>query len=69
MWQERFDKRQTPHGRDYYWLTGEFINMDKGEDTDEWALEHGYISVVPVQFDLTAHHAMQTLNSWKLNNS
>lgn len=67
MWQERFDKRQTPHGRDYYWLTGEFINMDNGEDTDEWALEHGYISVVPVQFDLTAHHAMQTLNSWKLN--
>lgn len=68
MWQERFDKRKTPHGRDYYWLTGEFVNMDNGEDTDEWALEHGYISVVPVQFDLTAHHAMQTLNSWKLNN-
>lgn len=67
MWQERFDKRQTPHGRDYYWLTGEFVNLDKGEDTDEWALENGYISVVPVQFDLTAHHAMQTLNSWKLN--
>lgn len=67
MWQERFDKRQTPHGRDYYWLTGEFVNLDNGEDTDEWALEHGYISVVPVQFDLTAHHAMQTLNSWKLN--
>lgn len=67
MWQERFDKRQTPMGKDYYWLTGKFVNLDKGEDTDEWALEHGYISVVPVQFDLTAHHAMQTLNSWKLN--
>jgi 5'-nucleotidase len=67
MWQERFDKRQTPMGKDYYWLTGKFVNLDNGEDTDEWALEHGYISVVPVQFDLTAHHAMQTLNSWKLN--
>jgi 5'-nucleotidase len=67
MWQERFDKRQTPMGKDYYWLTGKFVNLDKGEDTDEWALEHGYISVVPVQFDLTAHHAMQTLNGWKLN--
>ncbi|MDV6168946.1 5'/3'-nucleotidase SurE [Flavobacterium sp. DG1-102-2] len=67
MWQERFDKRQTPMGKDYYWLTGKFVNLDKGEDTDEWALENGYISVVPVQFDLTAHHAMQTLNSWKLN--
>lgn len=66
-WKESFDKRQTPHGRDYYWLTGEFINQDKGEDTDEWALEHGYISLVPVQFDLTAHHAMQQINTWNLN--
>lgn len=67
MWQERFDKRQSPMGKDYYWLTGKFVNLDNGEDTDEWALENGYISVVPVQFDLTAHHAMQTLNSWNLN--
>ena len=66
-WEEKFDKRKNPQGRDYYWLTGEFVNLDNGDDTDEWALEHGYISVVPVQFDLTAHHAMQDLNSWKLN--
>ncbi|WPO80504.1 5'/3'-nucleotidase SurE [Flavobacterium sp. KACC 22761] len=64
---QKFDKRQTPHGKDYYWLTGKFTNEDKGEDTDEWALENGYISVVPVQFDLTAHHSMQQLNTWKLN--
>jgi hypothetical protein len=55
----KFDKRQTPQGRDYYWLAGEFVNQDKGEDTDEWALGNGYVSVVPVQFDLTAHHAAQ----------
>ncbi len=67
MWIERFDKRQTPFGRDYYWLTGEFVNYDKGEDTDEWALANGYVSVVPVQFDLTAHHAIQTLNTWNFN--
>lgn len=66
-WIERFDKRQTPYGRDYYWLTGEFINYDKGEDTDEWALNNGYVSVVPVQFDLTAHHAIQTLNQWNFD--
>ncbi|RYY08543.1 MAG: 5'/3'-nucleotidase SurE [Chitinophagaceae bacterium] len=69
MWVERFDKRQNPQGKDYYWLTGEFVNMDKGEDTDEWALENGFISMVPVQFDLTAYHAMQQLNTWKLNES
>ncbi len=66
MWQEEFDKRTNPQGKEYYWLTGKFINLDKGTDTDEWALENGYISIVPVQFDLTAHHAMQQLNSWEL---
>ncbi len=65
-WAEKFDKRTNPQGRDYYWLTGEFINEDKGDDTDEWALENGYVSVVPVQFDLTAHHVIQELNSWEL---
>lgn len=66
-WVEKFDKRQTPQGRDYYWLTGEFVNQDSGEDTDEWALKNGYISVVPVQFDLTAHHAIQKLNTYNFN--
>ncbi len=66
LWVEKFDKRQTPQGKDYYWLTGEFVNHDKGEDTDEWALENGYISIVPVQFDLTAHYAIQELNTWNL---
>ena len=66
-WVEEFDKRTNPMGRDYYWLAGKFVNMDNGEDTDEWALANGYVSVVPVQFDLTAHHAIQKLNTWKLN--
>ena len=66
-WVEEFDKRTNPMGRDYYWLAGKFVNMDKGEDTDEWALANGYISVVPVQFDLTAHHTIQQLNTWKFN--
>lgn len=67
LWMEKFDKRKTPQGRDYYWLTGEFVNQDHGEDTDEWALANGYVSVVPVQFDLTAHHAIQQLNTWNWN--
>jgi 5'-nucleotidase len=53
-------------GKEYYWLTGKFVNHDKGEDTDEWALANGYISIVPVHFDLTAYHAVQQLNSWDL---
>lgn len=68
-WKERFDKRTSPSGRDYYWLTGEFELLDKGEDTDEWALSQGYVSLVPTQFDLTAHHAIQNLNNWRLHES
>ncbi len=66
-WKEKFDKRTNPMGKDYYWLTGEFELLDKGEDTDEWALANGFISVVPTQFDLTAHHAIQDVNNWSLN--
>ena len=65
-WVEEFDKRKNPQGRDYYWLSGKFVNLDHGEDTDEWALENGFVSLVPVQFDMTAHHAIQNFNSWDL---
>ncbi|MXV16989.1 5'/3'-nucleotidase SurE [Hufsiella ginkgonis] len=64
---EEFDERQDPHNRNYYWLTGKFQANDNGEDTDVWALDHHFASVVPVQFDLTAHHAITILNSWKFN--
>lgn len=66
-WVEKFDERTNPHGKKYYWLTGTFVNHDKGADTDEWALANGYVSIVPVQFDLTAYHAMQQLNTWELS--
>ena len=68
-WAEEFDKREDPYKRPYYWLTGVFENYDKGEDTDVWALDNGYVSVVPVQFDLTAHHAIPILNSWDFGDS
>ncbi|TMU55590.1 5'/3'-nucleotidase SurE [Flagellimonas algicola] len=66
-WREQFDKRTSPTGKDYYWLSGEFELLDKGQDTDEWALSQGYVSVVPTQFDLTAHHAIPQVNNWCLN--
>lgn len=65
-WVEEMDKRVNPHGKEYYWLTGKFVDLDGGEDTDIWALNNNYVSVVPVQFDLTAHHFIQKLNSWKM---
>ena len=52
-WEEQFDHRVDPRGKDYYWMVGKFKNMDEGRDTDVQALEDGYASVVPVKFDLT----------------
>jgi 5'-nucleotidase len=63
-WEDRFDKRLDQFGTPYYWLTGNFENHDKGEDTDLYALSKGYASVVPVHFDMTAYHAMSELNNW-----
>lgn len=57
-YEEDFIERNDPGNRKYYWLTGKFLNMDKGRDTDVWALEHNYVSIVPVQFDLT-HYAQK----------
>lgn len=56
--EEDFEERTDPSGKKYYWLTGEFVNFDKDEDTDVWALENNYVSVVPVYFDLT-HYAIK----------
>jgi len=64
-WIEEFDKRTDPRGREYYWLTGEFKNLDNGKDTDEFALENNYISIVPIQFDLTAYQFIKELSNWK----
>ena len=60
-YEEKFDERKDPNGRKYYWLTGEFLNFDKGKDTDVWALEHNYISVVPVEFDMTNYQLKEKL--------
>ena len=63
---EDFVERQDPHGRHYYWLTGEFMNFDKGKDTDVWALANNYVSVVPVQFDMTNYTLKTQLQKiWK----
>ncbi len=62
-WQEEFDRRVDPFERQYFWLTGSFVNQDNGEDHDEWAIQHNYASIVPVSFDMTAYHAISILNN------
>ena len=66
-WIETFDSRKDPANKDYHWLTGEFYNRENQKDTDQWALDNNYVSVVPVHFDFTAHKALDHIQKWKFN--
>lgn len=65
FWQEEFDKKLDPRGREYYWLVGKFINIEpEAADTDEWALRNGYVSIVPVQVDMTDYKTLKKAETW-----
>ncbi len=66
-WNEDFDHRTDPLGKEYYWLTGEFVLHEDSNETDVWALKNNYISVVPIQFDFTAHDVIPEINTWKFD--
>jgi 5'-nucleotidase len=66
FWQEEFEKRTDPGGRDYFWLTGKYHNTEPdAEDTDEWALKNNYIAVVPIRIDLTCYSTIELIKNWK----
>jgi 5'-nucleotidase len=66
-WTKEYAKRTDPRGGSYFWLTGNFENHEpESEDTDEWALDHGYISIVPTKIDLTAYEAIESVAKWEL---
>lgn len=63
-WREHFVRHEDPRGREYFWLTGEYVNTEpESGDTDEWAVSHGYVAVVPVQVDMTDYRRMEVLKS------
>ena len=64
FWADRFDKRLDQFGNPYFWLTGEFAEVNPKENTDLEALKNGYVSIVPTHFDLTNYQAIQTLQDW-----
>lgn len=66
-WIEEFDRRKDPSGNPYFWLTGKFINYDEGKtDTDVWAVKNGFVSVVPIQFDMTNYTSLSVLDKWNM---
>ncbi len=66
-WVEEFDSRKDPREQDYFWLTGYFDKLDVESDTDQWALDNNYVSVVPMHYDFTAHKEINTIKKWQLN--
>jgi len=63
-WEESFAERKDPYNRTYYWLSGTFVNLDTGENTDVFAVENGFVSVTPIHHDLTAYSALDSLEKW-----
>lgn len=68
-WEEGFDERVDPFDRPYYWISGTFVNLDEGDGTDIDAIEDGYVSVTPLQHDLTAHEHLEDLQTddWSID--
>ncbi|MEZ4700366.1 MAG: 5'/3'-nucleotidase SurE [Rhodothermales bacterium] len=63
-WEDSFVEHRDPFDRPYYWIAGNFVNLDTGDHTDLAALEAGYVSVTPVHSDLTAYEFVDHLKGW-----
>lgn len=67
QWQNEVVKVRHPRGYDYFWMVGKYVNEEpEAEDTDRWALRHGYVAIIPTTMDVTAHEFMDELKHWKL---
>jgi 5'-nucleotidase len=66
-WDDTFDVRRDPNKKEYYWLTGTLEILDTSRDTDQIAIMNDYISVTPIQYDLTDYTALPRLHQWRLN--
>jgi len=66
FWEDRFDKRVDQFGKVYYWLSGDFKDEGQSKDSDVYALECGYASIVPTHFDLTAHKEIEGIKKWEI---
>ena len=66
-WINEVVKAHQPRGYDYYWMVGEYANDEPtAEDTDQWALSHGYVAITPTRIDVTAYEMIDTIKNWNL---
>ena len=66
-WASEVFKCHHPRGYDYWWMMGHYQNDEpEADDTDNWALSHGYVAITPTQIDVTAYEALDLIKSWNL---
>ena len=61
-----FLKRSDPRGRDYYWMDGDFIEMSQCDEGDYCAIKNGYISITPLQYDMTDYDKIKYFKKWNI---
>lgn len=64
-WDDVYEKRIDPYGKEYFWLTGDFIETDDNITLDQFAVKQKYVSVTPIHFDLTDHKSYEEMSGWK----
>jgi 5'-nucleotidase len=65
-WNESYEVHKNPDGEEFLWLTGKFENFEKrSTDTDLWALENNYVSVVPIHADMTSYDELEKVSKWR----
>lgn len=64
-WGKEVIRCRHPRGYDYFWLVGEYSNDEPdADDTDNWALTHGYVAITPTQMDVTSYEMIRQMKSW-----
>jgi len=66
-WDDDFEIRSDPNGRDYYWLTGKMVITDESNDFDIIAIKENYVSITPLHYDLTDYQSYEEIKNWKIN--
>ena len=65
-WDDIYEKRTDPFGKDYYWLTGKLVEVENEKQSDQLAIKNKFVSVTPIHFDLTDYETFEKMKSWNI---
>ncbi|NWF89001.1 MAG: 5'/3'-nucleotidase SurE [Ignavibacteriaceae bacterium] len=65
-WDDVYEQRKDPYGKDYYWLTGKMFDVDTDADIDQVAIRNNYVSITPIHFDLTDYETFKKMKNWHI---